>query len=262
MGDNHGYPNYCYNWMGKPHPLLYSEIHSGPGASAMQGTRDTYSEIGALFEEVEADIRTGLAQIGASYEGAGSEAAQSGITVLQQWTGDAQIGSNLAGDAVSSQTLAYSGARLSMPEPVEVTAQDSFFDNVSDFFGGTTPREEQEAAAREAHMEAARVMSEYDATTYNAVSAMPTWVPPPPITVEVPTPTPTTTSIDSTSTQVPQAGMATTTTPVGTAAPPQVSQPSPLPGTNVSPGPGGSGIPSPGGGGSRCSGDTPRDSRS
>src|SRR5829696_1890499 len=187
MGDNHGYPNYCRNWMSIPHPTLYDEIHSGPGPSAMQGTVDTYGQISALFAEVEGDIQTGLAQIGASYEGAGSQAAQSGITVLQQWTGDAQVGSDLAGNAVSSQTLAFSGAQMSMPEPVQVTAQDSIIDQVWDFFGGTTPREEQEAAAREAHLEAARIMSEYDTTTYTAVTAMPAWVPPPPIAVDVPT---------------------------------------------------------------------------
>lgn len=238
MGGNHGYPNYCRNWMDKSHDSLYNEIHNGPGPPAMQGTEDTYNEIGALFKEVEADIQTGLARIGASYEGAGSDAAQSGITVLQRWTNDAQIGSDIASSAVSSQATAYSDARWSMPEPIEVTAQDSFVDNVVDFFGGTTPREAQEAASRDAHVEAARVMSVYDATTFNAVSAMPTWVPPPSVTVEVPTPTPPTPppppppptpptpppSIDSTDTWVSPTDTTTPTTPTGMVAPLQVSQ--------------------------------------
>lgn len=232
MGDNHGYPNYCRNWMSIAHQTLYDEIHNGPGPSAMQGTRDTYSQVAALFAEVEGDIQTGLAQIGASYEGSGSEAAQSGIAVLRQWTGDAQVGSGIANNAVSTQTMAYSGARMAMPEPVEVTAQDSIIDQISDFFGGTTPREEQEAAALEAHLEAARVMSTYDITTFNSVTAMPAWVPPPSIAVDVPTPTPTTTSINSTSTEASPVGTsAASTTPTGTSAPPTVSAPPTIPGS-------------------------------
>lgn len=258
MGGNHGYPNYCRNWMGIPHRTLYDEIHSGPGTSATQGTRDTYDEIGALFAEVESDIQRGLEGISAAYEGSGSEAAQSGISVLKAWTNDAQTSSWVAGQAVTSQTIAYSGARMSIPEPVEVTAQDGFFDRVSDFFGGTTPREAQEAQARAAHQEAARVMSMYDGTTFDAVSAMPTWVPPPSVTVEVASPTPTATSISSAGTQSLPSNSPGATNGTGTTAPPLVAQPPQIqpgnpqagPGAGLGSGPGDGGvtIPPPGSG--------------
>src|SRR5215470_2795458 len=98
MSGSHGYPDYGRNWMGKEHPALYNEIHDGPGPSAMQGTVDTYGQIGDLFREVEGDIQNGLQKIGASYEGAGSDAAQSGIAVLKQWTGDAKNSATFASD--------------------------------------------------------------------------------------------------------------------------------------------------------------------
>jgi hypothetical protein len=115
--------------------------------------------------------------------------------VLQQWTRDAQVGSQLASSVVDFQAAGYSSARHSMPEPVQVTAQDGFFDKVRDFFGGTTPREEQEAQARDAHLQAAEVMSVYDAQSATAANAMPTFVPPPAVTVEVAEPAATTTEI-------------------------------------------------------------------
>jgi PPE family len=200
--NNSGYPMMCRNWLAIPHQQLYDDIHTGPGVDGTRSTQDTYARIGALFARVDGDIRTGLTQLGVAYEGEGSQAAQSGISVLQQWTVDAQTGSTLASSAVGEQATGYAVARDTMPEPVQITAQDGFFDKVYDFFGGTTAREEQEAQAREAHIRAAQVMSDYDIQSGNAASSMPVFVAPPPVTVDVPAP-----QTQSASIQQPGAGV-------------------------------------------------------
>ncbi|HEY0640828.1 MAG TPA: PPE domain-containing protein, partial [Pseudonocardiaceae bacterium] len=206
-GENgNNYPMMCRNWMAISHRQLYDDIHTGPGPAGTQGTQQTYARIGALFAQTDQDIQTGLRQLGVAYEGAGSSAAQSGITVLRQWTTDAQYGSIAASDVVGWQADSYSYARDTMPEPVPVTAQDGFFDQVYDFFGGTTAREEQEEQARQAHQWAAQVMSEYDVNSGEAANAMPTFVPPPSVTVDVPAATESTSTIGSNNKQVTQTG--------------------------------------------------------
>jgi len=205
-GNDSGYPNMCRTWMARSHQQLYDDIHTGPGVEGTMTMQDTYARIGSLFAAVDGQIQAGLARIGVAYEGEGSDAAQSGITVLQQWTLDAQTGSQLASGIVAAQADSYTGARDTMPEPVQVTAQDGFFDKVYDFFGGTTAREEQEEQAREAHIRAAQVMSTYDMQSASAVNAMPTFVPPPSVTVEVPPPQQQTSSIESTNGSVSQTG--------------------------------------------------------
>jgi PPE family len=224
-GNDSGYPQECRNWMGISHQKLYDDIHTGPGVAGTMGTLDTYQRIAALFAKVDEDIQTGLAKLGIAYQGQGSDAAQSGISVLQQWTRDAQVGSQLASNVVDYQAAGYTSARDSMPEPVQVTAQDGFFDKVYDFFGGTTPREAQEEQARAAHLQAAQVMSVYDAQSASAANAMPTFVPPPSVTVEVAEPATTQTSIDQMNeTAGPPGGGPPTTGGGGGAGPTQTVQ--------------------------------------
>ncbi|HEY3262443.1 MAG TPA: PPE domain-containing protein [Pseudonocardiaceae bacterium] len=262
--NNSGYPQMCRNWMAVPHQQLYDDIHTGPGVDGTRTTQDTYARIGELFARVDGEISAGLARLGMGYEGDGSDAAQAGIAVLQQWTQDAQSGSSYAGDVVAFQAEGYATARDTMPEPVQVTAQNGFLDKIYDFFGGTTAREEQELQAREAHVRAAQVMSDYDLQSADAANAMPTFVPPPSVTVDVSPPQAQTASVQPTGATVTQTSGTGTSGgtgtqgavsvgwgtggpgggPAGVRIPTMPSDtPAPTPGASAPTGPGGPGAP-------------------
>ncbi|HEV7647524.1 MAG TPA: PPE domain-containing protein [Actinophytocola sp.] len=108
-------------WRGYGHPELYDMINSGPGAAASEPQTTYWKNLTDELSQVDETLNTKLQHMGASWEGQAAESAQSGLTPLAAWAGDAETGSSVMQTSAELQADYISDARSGMPEPVKVT---------------------------------------------------------------------------------------------------------------------------------------------
>src|SRR5882757_4648974 len=110
-----------HRWRGYEHPELYTMINAGPGPKASDPQtaywKSLSDELALVDEELNAKLRT----MGASWQGNAAQSAQSGLTPLAQWAGDAETGATVMGTSTEYQADYIADARHQMPEPVEVS---------------------------------------------------------------------------------------------------------------------------------------------
>lgn len=180
----------CHDWMAIPHQKLYEDIHGGTGTAAVEAAQDFYQQLQRGYQEVMTKLQDGLSRLAEAHQGQAADASQGAVSGFGDWVDQA---AGVAGDdqsGVTSFSTSFASAKNAMPEPVQVTAVDSTWDNIKDFFGGTTAREAQEQAAREAHIEAARVMATFSESGTGAANGMPYWASPRQVAFDVPVPPP------------------------------------------------------------------------
>jgi PPE family len=251
-------------WRGYEHRELYEMINTGPGPGASDQQTHYWSSLTAELELIDSDLGKALAEINATWEGAASESAQAGMTPLQAWASDAQIGTAVMRISTENQAEYVSTARAEMPQPVTVTtpapsAWDVGLAGLATLTGNPGPavavavqaidHEIQEAAQDAAAQKAVDTMNVYQQnSTWNA-DTLGTFVPPPDIVVSTPLPPGATGGpVGGWALESAQAGGITGTTTSGFTAP------GPSGGTGGAlalpgGGGGGTGYPSPGGGG-------------
>jgi hypothetical protein len=190
-------------WRGYGHPELYNMINTGPGPGASDQQTTYWSSLTAELELIDSDLAKALAEINATWEGAASESAQSGMTPLQSWASDARTGTTVMRTSTELQADYVSTARAEMPQPVPVTtpapsAWDVGLAGVAAVFGNPCPaaavaaqaidHECQEAAQDAAAQKAVDTMNVYQQnSTWNA-NTLGTFVPPPDVVVSTPLP--------------------------------------------------------------------------
>ena len=180
----------CHNWMGIPHQKLYDDIHEGSGTAAVEAAQDMYQQMQVSYAAIFATLQGGLTRLAGAHEGAAADASQAAVSLYGTWVNEA---AGVAGDdhsGVSTFSTSYAFAKNDMPPPVQVTAVDSTWDDVKDFFGGTTAREAEEQAAYDAHAKAAQVMTTFFDTGAGAANSMPYWTAPQQVAFDVPVPPP------------------------------------------------------------------------
>lgn len=192
-----------HRWNGYEHPELYAMINSGPGPAASEPQTTYWASLTEELSQVDETLNTKLSKMGVSWEGKAAESAQSGLTPLAAWAGDAETGSTVMRISSENQADYISDARARMPEPVEVTTPapstwDKITAGVSAATGNPGPavqvavqavdHEMQEAAQSEAQQRAVETMRTYDSSSTWNRDTLGTFVAPPDVVVSTPPP--------------------------------------------------------------------------
>ncbi|MPZ80589.1 MAG: PPE domain-containing protein [Actinophytocola sp.] len=192
-----------HRWKGFEHPELYEMINSGPGPAASEPQTNYWVSLTDELSQVDEDLNTRLTKMGSSWEGQAAESAQSGLTPLAAWAGDAETGSTVMRISSENQADYISDARARMPEPVSVTTPaPSTWDKVtagaSAVTGNPGPalqvavqaadHEMQEAAQSEAQQRAVETMQTYETSSTWNRDTLGTFVAPPDVVVSSPPP--------------------------------------------------------------------------
>ncbi|MFB9908266.1 PPE domain-containing protein [Allokutzneria oryzae] len=173
------------DWMSIPHKQLYEKLHGGNGPSGHEPVMLFSNEFAWVLARAYQDLGDALEKMGAVWEGDASDRASGKIGSLKTWAGYAGHGTNRRTESIANQMTAFVNARNSMPEPKEVPSLEELGNSnmFADLFMLKEDQEKAEAAADEAHREAARVMQAYaDAVNHS----VPDYEDPPRISVEEP----------------------------------------------------------------------------
>jgi hypothetical protein len=192
-----------HRWRGYEHPELYTMINDGPGPKASDPQTSYWKDLSTELALVDEELNAKLSTMGASWQGKAAESAQSGLTPLAQWAGDAETGATTMGTSTEYQADYIADARNQMPPPVEVTTPapsgwDIAGAGAAGLLGNPGPalnvamqaadHEAQESAQNEAQLEAVRTMESYEkSSTWNRTT-LGTFVPPPDVVVSTPPP--------------------------------------------------------------------------
>lgn len=192
-----------YRWRGFEHPQLYKMINTGPGAAASEPQTSYWQSLSRELADVDVTLNKKLTNLGATWEGEAAERAQSGLTPLAEWAGDAETGSTVMRISTENQAEYISDARARMPEPVPVTTPAPSGWQVAAagaaaLTGNAGPavqvaaqaidHEIQEAAQSEAEQQAVETMRTYETSSTWNRATLGTFVAPPDVVVNTPAP--------------------------------------------------------------------------
>jgi hypothetical protein len=178
-------------------------INTGPGAPASDAQNQYWSGLTTELKAIDDKLNQQLSAVKATWEGSAADSANSGMTPLQRWAGDAQTGSSVMHASTVDQADFVSTARAEMPEPVEVTTpKPSTWQMITAGAsaltgdGGpaaavaaqTVDHEQQEAAKDAAAQKAVDTMTTYESNSTWNRNTLGTFVPPPDVVVETPAP--------------------------------------------------------------------------
>jgi hypothetical protein len=190
-------------WRGHEHRELYSMINTGPGAPASDAQNQYWSTLNAELKAVDDKLNQALGAVKATWEGSASDSANSGMTPLQRWAGDAQTGASVMHASTVDQADFVSTARAEMPEPVEVTTpKPSTWQMITAgaaaltgdagpaaaVVAQTVDHEHQEAAKEAAAQKAVDTMTTYESNSTWNRNTLGTFVAPPDVVVDTPAP--------------------------------------------------------------------------
>jgi hypothetical protein len=156
-----------HRWQGYSHQELYDQLHSGPGSSAAGVTANRWSGLSGALADIQADISTGVARSGATWEGAAGDSARAALGPLGDWARQASDAADIMRMSTEDQADLLAKARADMPKPVPVTAESpgGLQTALAHLFGGQTDYEAQEAASNAAAQRAYQVMADYEANS-------------------------------------------------------------------------------------------------
>lgn len=190
-------------WRGHPHSDLYNMIHAGPGAGASDQQTQYWGQLTDELTQVDTDLNKALGELKASWEGSASQSANEGMSPLQQWAGDARMGSSVMRISTEDQAEYVSTARAEMPKPVQVTTPEPAAWQVAGataagLLGNPGPaaavavqavdHEMQEAAQSTAAQKAVDTMNTYESSSTWNRNTLGTFVKPPDVVVSTPMP--------------------------------------------------------------------------
>jgi hypothetical protein len=193
----------AYRWRGFKHPELYTMINAGPGAAASDPQTTYWQGLSEELSLVDEELNSKLSTLGARWEGPAAESANSGLTPLAAWAGDAETGSTVMRVSTENQGEYISDARARMPEPVAVTTPapstwDKLSAGAAALTGNAGPavavaaqaidHEMQEAAQSEAEQRAVETMETYESSSTWNRNTLGTFVAPPDVVVSTPEP--------------------------------------------------------------------------
>lgn len=192
-----------HRWRGYEHRELHTMINAGPGVRASDPQTSYWQGLATELTEVDEELNAKLTNLGSRWEGKAAESAQSGLTPLASWAGDAETGATVMKSSSELQGGYISDARARMPEPVEVTTPaPSGWDIAAatgagllgmpgpalDVLAQAQDHEEQEAAKNEAEERAVETMRTYESSSTWNRETLGTFVAPPDVVVSTPQP--------------------------------------------------------------------------
>jgi len=189
--------------MGLDHETIHRMINDGPGPAASGPLADFYGQLSAGLAEISAELNSKLGNLKANWEGASSDAAQTGMSPLQTWADKSQQGANVMKASYEMQGDYVGQARAEVPEPVKVTTPspsgwDMLTAGAAMLTGNPGPaaavalqasdHEGQERAQDEAARKAVKAMEKYQDSSELNASTLGRFDPPPQVVVQTPPP--------------------------------------------------------------------------
>ncbi|MFD5828982.1 PPE domain-containing protein [Lentzea sp. NPDC060358] len=188
-----------HRFQGYGHPELYKMINSGPGVSASIPVEQGWKAIAATLAQIDGDLHTGLAKMGAGWESDAADAAQGALSPLAEWAGFAETGATTMESSARLQGEYIADARKKMPEVVPVTTEKpGLLDIAAGALTGPVgmahvvsqqlDHERQEAAADNAAAQAVKVMEDYQSDSRWNSSTLGEFPNPPQVVIDTPPP--------------------------------------------------------------------------
>lgn len=188
-----------HRFQGYGHPELYKMINSGPGVSASIPVEQGWKKIKDTLAQIDDDLHTALAKMGAGWESDAADAAGAALSPLAQWAGYAEQGSGTMESSARLQGEFIADARKKMPEVVPVTTEKpGFMDmavgaltgpvGMAHVVGQQVDHERQEAAADNAAAQAVKVMEDYQSDSRWNSSTLGEFPQPPQVVIDTPPP--------------------------------------------------------------------------
>ncbi|MFC3892382.1 PPE domain-containing protein [Lentzea rhizosphaerae] len=188
-----------HRFQGYGHPELYKMINSGPGVSASIPVEQGWKKIKETLAQIDDDLHTALAKMGAGWESDAADAANAALSPLAQWAGYAEQGSGTMESSARLQGEFIADARKKMPEVVPVTTEKpGILDmtvgaltgpvGMAHVVGQQIDHERQEAAADNAAAQAVKVMEDYQSDSRWNSSTLGDFPQPPQVVIDTPPP--------------------------------------------------------------------------
>ncbi|WP_154663625.1 PPE domain-containing protein, partial [Saccharomonospora iraqiensis] len=146
---------------------------------------DGYHNLSKVMEEIATDLRESIGKSKQGWQGAAADRAHGYFTGLSEWAEGNSQNAKKASEVVYRESEAATAAKNSMPEPVPFDMRQEASQWLTDplsFDDRITETIEKHQRSQDAHDEAARVMSQYDADLNEAGNSQPVFAKPPTFT--------------------------------------------------------------------------------
>ncbi|WP_345367439.1 hypothetical protein, partial [Saccharopolyspora cebuensis] len=167
--------------VGFNHPQKYQQITGGRGTAAIEPVIDAWqNNISKKFNEVASKLEEANSKAGVAWEGQAAQEHGGSLAPMTQFIHDADTMSQAVSRTAMQQADNFSTVKNSMPEPVEVSATDSWVEKGGAWLvGGETDLQQQEREATEKAQEAKRHYDNYQQSSEASVNSLPTFPAPP-----------------------------------------------------------------------------------
>ena len=99
------------------HADIYAAVHRGPGAGAAMAAEDMWRRAREIVVEAERDTTAAITASTDGWQGAGADAARSGLRALNTWVLEAINDAHNTATSLTGQGMSALALRNSVPTP-------------------------------------------------------------------------------------------------------------------------------------------------
>lgn len=166
---------------------LNSDLEGGAGPASATRASDTWTGLACLLRELDADVRLGMAESGATWPGQGADAAKAAVIPFTGWAQPADELAVQTRRRTSSAPEFHSSATNGVPDQITTVSHENPFEAAASYLPGvTTDQETTGAAAATEDTQARQAMKTYDSSAYSDATG--TWSSGPPTITAASTP--------------------------------------------------------------------------
>ncbi|NIJ14588.1 hypothetical protein FHU38_004989 [Saccharomonospora amisosensis] len=176
-----GVPSPDGNYLGEDHQRL-KEYLAAVDPAQVETYSDGYYDLHKLFQDLADALKESVGKSQQGWEGEAADQAHNYFTGLSTWADGNSQNAQLASDIIHQESEAASTARNSMPEPVPFswdTEMQRWGDDPFNVVGNVSKSIETYNQSKQAHEQAAQVMTRYDTDLHDAGNKQPVFAEPP-----------------------------------------------------------------------------------
>lgn len=176
-----GVPSPDGNYLGEDHQRL-KEYVAAVDPAQVETYSDGYHDLHRLFQDLADALKESVGKSQHGWEGEAADQAHNYFTGLSTWADGNSQNAQLASDIIHQESEAASRARNSMPEPVPFsweTEMQRWGDDPFNVVGNVSQSIETYNQSKQAHEQAAQVMTRYDTDLHDAGNKQPVFAEPP-----------------------------------------------------------------------------------
>ncbi|RZQ62031.1 hypothetical protein [Amycolatopsis suaedae] len=170
------------NYPGHSHAQMTKYVNDNLDTQQIVGVSDAYHKLHLDFKDFADQLTEAVNKSKGAWEGNAGENARGYFANLAKWADTNGDNAKLASETMYQQSDAAGRAKNGMPEEVPFNWQseiDKWKQNPFDFAGNIKETLETYKANKQAHADAAQVMTTYDNELYEAASKQPVFAEPP-----------------------------------------------------------------------------------